>query len=180
VHFPIAFIFATQLLDLVYTASTHPTTAKYISSYVPYNVTPHLGDIARLGNLANLLAFALGIPAILTGALDLLELLSRQAVQDKIAKADATEKVKAATTGLHPKIKAAFMHAIWMDITIAATGYGWWIRRDNALGAPGIVNAYIAGGTILSFTLANWAAKQLVYKYGVGVYSAGVLQKKDQ
>jgi hypothetical protein len=170
----------TQFLDITYTLATHPQTAGYVASFSPWQLAPHLGDIARLSTLCNLVGAALALPAIVTGAVDLTSLLSRQAVADKIAHADGAKgKVKTAA-GTHPKVKIAFAHALLMDATVAALGYGWWIRKDNVLGAPGIENAVIAAGSLIGLGVGSFLGGRLVYRHGVGVYSAGVLQgKKD-
>jgi len=181
VHIPIAFLLTSQLLDLAYTFTLSPYALDLIPTGSAYDLKPHLGDMARISHAANFVGAALGLLAILSGAVDLMALLNRQAVADKLAAADNTVKGKAkAAQGMHPKVKLAFLHAILMDLTVGSMGYGYYVRKDNTLGAPDQTNALIALGSLATLGLGSFLGGRLVYRHGVGVYSAGSLQKKDQ
>jgi len=177
IHFPIAFLVSTQILDVVYGLATHAQTAPYLANI--YDVKPYLSDITRLSQLFLTLGLFSAIPSVLTGAYDLIGLLSRQAIADKLAAADGAAKKKEVVRKTHPKVKIAFLHAIVMDLVIATNAYNWWTRRSAPAGMPSDINILLSAVQAPFFAGAGSLGSQLVYRHAVGVYAAGSL-KKDQ
>jgi len=118
VHMPIAFLFSAQALDVVYGLATNARTATFAASI--YNVKPYLSDITRSSHLLLSIGLITAIPAILSGAYELIQLLQRQAVADKLAHADTAKEKKTVVSKTHPKVKMAFLHAAVMDVVVAA------------------------------------------------------------
>lgn len=178
VHFPITFIASAQILDVIYGLSTFKQTAPFVAKI--YDVKPYHSDITRLSQLFLTIGILSAIPAILTGVYELFGLLSRQAVADKLAHAESKKEKKEVMKKLSPKIKIAFLHALVMDLVVAANAYSWYIRRDAPASVPSNVNIIISAVSSVFFMGAGRLGGKLVYEHGVGVYSAGALQKKDQ
>jgi uncharacterized membrane protein len=177
VHFPIAFLVGTQVLDIIYGLATHANTAPLLANI--YDVKPYLSDITRVSQLLLTVGLFSSIPAVLTGAYELFALLSRQAIADKLAAADSAEKKKEVVRKTHPKVKMAFIHALIMDLVVAANAYNWWTRRNAPAGMPSDINVLVSALQAPFFAGAGSLGAQMVYRHGVGVYAAGSM-KKDQ
>jgi len=168
VHFPIAFLSLAYALDILYGLSTHPSSSKLVASI--YDTAPFLGDIARFSYYLSILGIVTGIPAILTGGAQLMEMLKRQDLANKLQKSQN----KAATVQkMHPKLKIAFLHAAMNDVAILGTGYNWWTRRTIAGNAPADTNVYISAGLLFSLLFSAFLGGKLVYEHGVGVMRIG-------
>jgi len=174
VHFPLAFLFTAQLLDISYLAATHPSTSASVARI--YDLKPFLSDIARLGHLLMLFGVIFAIPAIATGALEMVKLMDRQAVADKLKNSNNKKAVVAKT---HPKVKVAFLHAGLMDLVAISMGYNWWIRRSNPGVAPNDLNVMISAAGAVLLSVAGYLGSSLVYTHGVGVDMAGMWAKKE-
>jgi uncharacterized membrane protein len=172
---PIAFLFSAQALDVVYGLATNARTASALSTI--YNVKPYLSDITRSSQLLLSIGLITAIPAVLSGVYELIQLLQRQAVADKLAHADTAEKKKAVISKTHPKVKMAFIHAAVMDSVVAVSAFNWWTRRGAPAGVPSDMNVLLSAFSIPFFMGAGSLGAQLVFNYGVGVYAAGSLKK---
>jgi uncharacterized membrane protein len=177
VHFPIAFLSSSQILDTTYFLTTHARTAPLVASI--YNIKPYLSDITRTSHLFLALGLLTAVPAIITGGYEITQLLSRQAVADKIAAADGAQGKKKVIQQTHPKVKMAFLHAIVMDIVVAGAAFNWWSRRSAPAGVPSDLNVLIAAVTGFFFMGAGSLGAQLVFNHGVGVHAAGALKKQQ-
>jgi uncharacterized membrane protein len=182
VHFPITFLMTANLIDMTYHAATHPTTGPAIRTL--YDLTPLLAPLARLSHLLTILGLLSALPAILTGAMELLKLLERQALittdNNKVARrppgagADVLRK-----TTTHPKVRLAFAHAAMMDVAVLASAGSWWLRRGNDGVVPSGVNVAISGLVFVLLSVGGFAGSRLVYSHGVGVDLAGTWGKKQ-
>lgn len=167
-HFPIAFLSLAYALDIVYGLSTHPSSAKLVASI--YDTAPFLGDIARFSYYLSIIGCLTGIPAILTGGQQLMEMLKRQDLANKLQKSQN----KAATVQkMHPKLKVAFLHAALNDVAIVGTGYNWWTRRAIAGNAPTDTGVLVSAGLLFSLLFSAFLGGKLVYEHGVGVMRVG-------
>jgi uncharacterized membrane protein len=176
VHFPITFIVSAQLLDIAYGLTTHPSTAKVVSS--AYDLKPYLSDIARLGNIATIVGIITAVPAIISGIVELLKLFNRQAYADKLRRSNGNAKALAQQT--HPKVTTAVIHAATIYIVVAGMVYNWWTRSGNPMKAPSEVNVLVSALTAPLFSLSGYLGSHLVYNYGVGVDATAVWPKKEQ
>jgi uncharacterized membrane protein len=155
-------------LDIVYGLSTHPSSAKIVASI--YNTAPFLGDIARFSYYLSILGILTGIPAVLTGGAQLMDMLKRQDLANKLQKSQN----KAATVQkMHPKLKIAFLHAALNDVAIVGTGYNWWTRRASEGNAPANTNVFVSVGLLFSLLFSAFLGGKMVYEHGVGVMRIG-------
>jgi uncharacterized membrane protein len=176
VHFPLAFIFSAQVLDITYGLTVHPSTAKYVAS--AYDLKPYLGDLARLGNLFTILGLLSAVPSVSSGIWELLKMLNRQAYTDKIKRSNGSAKALAQQT--HPKVTTALIHAATMDLVVLGMAYNWWTRSGNSMKAPSEINVLVSALTAPLFGLSGYLGAHLVYNYGVGVSATAVWPKKEQ
>ena len=168
VHFPIAFLTAGYFLDAVYGLTTYPATAGILSKV--YDFKPVLGEVSRLSYLANIVGLITAAPAVVTGGAELLGMIQRQGLADKLRKSQ--DKV-ATVKGMHPKLKIGFAHAILNDIAIFAAGYNWWTRRNAPMYVPDNVNVLLSAGCLPLLLLSAYLGGSLIYEYGVGVQRQG-------
>jgi uncharacterized membrane protein len=159
-------------MDILYGLSTHPQTASWVRK--AYDPTPYLGEMARFSYLTNTLGVAMAIPAILTGAMELLALIKRQDLLNKLQKSgDKADVAKR----MHWKVKVGFAHAVLNDIGIFAAGFNWWTRRSTAGNAPTDVNVVVSSVCLPLLMLAASLGGMLVYDYGVGVKRQGATRR---
>ena len=168
VHHPIAFWSVSYLLDLLYGATTNPSTVKTVTSI--YNVTPYLGDIAKFSYFLNALGLIFAVPAVLSGGQQLMTMIKKQ---DLAAKFEKSQNKSATAQKMHPKMKLGFAHAAMMDACVAASVYTWWTRSSAPGYAPGDVNFIIAGVCLVLVSVSGYLGSAMVYDHGVGVVRAG-------
>ncbi|TID16430.1 hypothetical protein E2P81_ATG11857 [Venturia nashicola] len=168
VHFPIAFLSLAYALDILYGLSTHPSSAKIVASI--YDTAPFLGDMARSSYYLSLLGVITGIPAILSGGQQLMGMLKKQDMANKLQK---SQNKSATVQKMHPKLKIAFLHAALNDVAIVGTGYHWWTRRAIAGNAPTETGVLVSAGLFFSLLFSAFLGGKLVYEHGVGVLRAG-------
>ena len=162
-HFPIAFTFLTGALDAVYFASTHPSTASYVSSAIKtldVQIPPSLYPV--LSYYTTLLTLVFSVPAVMTGVAQLMPVIKRDGFSSK-------------------KAQTGVAHALINDITVFATAYNWWTRR-NAMGfKPDSTNVLISSVLAVPATFfAAFLGGHLVYQYGMGVGQGRSKAKKSQ
>lgn len=167
-HFPIAFLSLAYALDIGYGLSTHPSTAKLVASI--YDTAPFLGDVARFSYYLSILGIVTGIPAVLTGIQQLLGMLKKQDLANKLQK---SQNKTATVQKMHPKLKIAFLHAALNDVAIVGTGYTWWARRSIAGNAPTETGVLVSAGLLFSLLFSAFLGGKLVYEHGVGVARVG-------
>jgi uncharacterized membrane protein len=169
VHFPIAFLTVSYALDILFGLSTHPQTTLWVRK--AYDVSPYLGEMARLSYFANTLGVALAIPAVLTGASELIALVKRQDLVNKLQKSEDKADV---AKRMHRKIKVGLAHAVLNDVNIFAAGFNWWTRSSTA---PTDVNIIVSSVCLPLLLLAASLGGMLVYDYGVGVKRQGTTRR---
>ena len=163
-HYPIAFRSAASIIDMVYGLATYPATAGRVIKL--YNVTPFLGTMALMSYYLNLLGLIATIPTVVTGVVELLNMVGRQ---DLIGKLENSKDKRSTLARMHPKLKVAFFHAALSDVAALASGYMWWARRDAVMFAPSGSDVIFSVVSLwLLFFSANLGA-MLVYDHGVGV-----------
>ncbi len=172
VHFPIAFLTITYAMDILYGLSTHPQTVSWVRK--AYDLTPYLGEIARFSYLTNTLGVAMAIPAVLTGAVELMALIKRQDILNKLQKSEDKADV---AKRMHRKVKVGLTHAVLNDVGVFAAGFNWWTRRSTAGNAPTDVNILVSSICLPLLMLAASLGGMLVYGYGVGVRRQGATRR---
>jgi uncharacterized membrane protein len=167
VHHPLAFWSVSYLLDFLYGAATHPSTAKTVSSI--YDVAPFLGDIAKFSYYLNLLGLIFAVPAVMSGGQQLMQMIKKQ---DLAAKFEKSQNKSATAQKMHPKMKLGFAHAAMNDACVAASVYTWWTRSTNPGYAPDELHLIISAVSFLLLSTAGWLGAAMVYEHGVGVARA--------
>jgi len=167
IHFPIAFLSLSYCLDFTYGLATFPQTASHVRQV--YNLTPYLGEIARISYYANTLGLLSATLAVFTGLMELWALMKRQDLLNKFQKSD--NKVDT-TKRIHPKIIWALVHASVNDMGLTAAVYNWWTRRSAALNLPTDTNILVSAVGMTFLFAAGYIGAGLVYGYGVGVANA--------
>lgn len=166
-HFPIAFLTVSYAIDIAYGLATFPQTASYARQV--YDLAPHLGELARLSFYANTFGLAASIPAVLTGGFELVGMIKRQDLLNKLQQS----KDRASTAKrVHPKIKVGLAHAMLNDAGLVAAGYNWWTRRAAVMNAPSDTNVIVSAVALLVLSIGCMLGATLVYTYGVGVRNA--------
>ncbi|OCL14588.1 hypothetical protein AOQ84DRAFT_21549 [Glonium stellatum] len=162
VHFPVTFIIVTGILDTFYAAASSPATAPLIQSTLKsLGVQFYTNSIPIFSYYTTLLALITGIPAIITGGLEVMPLIQRDGLNT-------------------PKARTAVVHAMLNDLSLFALAYNWWTRRAMNDFAPSTTNLMISGMLALPVsTYAAYLGGSLVYDYGMGV-GRGSAKAKDK
>lgn len=159
-------------MDIIYGLSTHPQTVSWV--HTVYDLTPYLGEISRFSYFTNTLGVAMAIPATLTGAVELMAMIKRQDLLNKLQKSG--DKTNAAKR-MHVKIKIGFAHALLSDVGVFAAGFNWWTRRSTTSNAPTDVNIVVSSICLPLLMLSASLGGVLVYDYGVGVRRQGATRR---
>lgn len=102
------------------------------------------------------------MPAVVTGAWELMPLIERDGVKTK-------------------KSQTAILHALLNDITVFGAAYNVWTRRQNVGFEPSDTNILISAALGLPATFfAAYLGGHLVYQYGMGVGRGENKNKKSQ
>lgn len=166
-HFPIAFLMLGFGLDFLHQAGDR----------VPAALATHLppaADLTRASYWLILLGLVSAVPAVLTGALENIKLISKQGLYEADGKTIRT------------KVKAAIAHAVIIDLALAATGYAWYARYQQAtqtlagkLGLnaalPYAAESWVVGTEVAALGFLAFGSNiggALTYNYGVGFSSA--------
>jgi uncharacterized membrane protein len=98
-----------------------------------------------------LLTLIFSIPAVMTGAAELMPVIQRDGLSSK-------------------KAKAGIVHAIVNDIAVFGAAYNWWTRRQVVSFQPDNINLMISSLLAVPATFfAAYLGGELVYQYGMGV-----------
>jgi len=152
VHFPIAFLSLAWGLDILYAATTKLQLAPLVKS-----VGTSLPDISRGAHYMQVIGLIAAVPAVLSGG--------QQLVKMK-ASGKAFESDNKTMT---PKFKLTLLHAGLNDLTILASAYSWYLRRNNIGLLPSDTNLLISVILLpMLFFSANLGGT-LVYNYGMGI-----------
>ncbi|WPH01678.1 Hypothetical protein R9X50_00453000 [Acrodontium crateriforme] len=173
VHFPIAFLALAFGLDIL----------TFASPRLPASITSQLlpqPDLHKISYYALTLGLATSVPAVLTGGVEAVKLISKQGMYEADGKT------------LRTKVKATFAHAITMDTVLAVATYIWMTRRalvtESFSGKMGLATAYspadwmvgVEAGLMAVFLFSAGIGGTLVYNYGVGFQSLSAGSKKTQ
>lgn len=163
VHFPIAFTFLTGLLDAVYYASKHPSTSGVVASAIKtFDIQLTPATFPVLSYYTTLLAILFSLPAVVTGALELMPLVKRDGLGSR-------------------KAQTGVLHALINDITVFGAAYNYWTRRDVTGFQPSDTNVLISAAIAVPATFfAAYLGGSLVYTYGMGVGRGQSKAKKAQ
>jgi uncharacterized membrane protein len=152
VHFPIALTFLTGALDALYFASNHPTTAKpVLAAFQTLDIQLAPSTFPILSYYATILVLLTSIPAILSGASELMPVIKRDGISSA-------------------KAKTGIAHAMVNDIAVFGTAYNWWTRRTAIGFRPDGTNVLVSAALAIPASFfAAYLGGQLVYQYGMGV-----------
>jgi len=142
-----------------------------------YDLAPYLGDIARFSYFTTTLGIATAIPAVLAGAVELMALIKRQDLLNKLQKSENKADV---AKRMHRKIKVGLAHAVLNDVGLFAAGFNWWTRRSTAGNAPNDVNIVVSSVCLPLLLFAASLGRMLVYGYGVGVGGQGATRRPKE
>ncbi|KAF5845846.1 hypothetical protein GGP41_009653 [Bipolaris sorokiniana] len=148
VHFPITTTLLTGGLDAFYFFYKYPATSSTVASICNYYLT--------------ILTIAFSVPAVMTGASQLMPLIKRDGLNSR-------------------KAKIAIAHAAINDVTVVAAALNWWTRRSRPMFEPTSTN--ILASCVLALPATLFAAHlggKLVYNYGMGFTGAQAKAKKSQ
>ncbi|KAH8730805.1 hypothetical protein GQ44DRAFT_672703 [Phaeosphaeriaceae sp. PMI808] len=161
VHFPITTTVLSGALDAVYFASTYAPTATLVASTfksLSIAIPPSMFPV--LSYYSTILTLFFTIPAVVTGAQQLMPVIQRDGFSSR-------------------KAKAGVAHALINDIAAFGTLYNWWSRRDMPGFTPSAGNILIS--TVLALPAVLFSAYlggSLVYVHGMGFSNRNV--KKTQ
>jgi uncharacterized membrane protein len=153
---------------MVYALATLPATAKLVRN--TYNIAPFLGDISRFSHYLNIIGLVAAVPAVATGGMQLLDMIKRQDLANKIQK---SQNKSATVQRMHPKMKIAFLHAALNDVAVAGSAYNWWTRSTLAGYAPRDTNVLLSVALLGFISFSGYLGGVLTYEYGVGVTRQG-------
>lgn len=103
-----------------------------------------------LSYYSTILTLVTAVPAVVTGAYELMPVIRRDGFSSK-------------------KAQAGLLHAILNDITLLGAAYNWWTRRGEAGFTPSTQNVLISAVLVPASFIAAYLGGSLVYKYGMGV-----------
>ncbi|KAL5118910.1 hypothetical protein ACEQ8H_003233 [Pleosporales sp. CAS-2024a] len=151
VHFPITTTVLTGGLDAVYFASSFAPTASVVASiFKTLGIAIQPSMFPVLSYYTTILTLLFTVPAIVTGAQQLMPVIQRDGFSSK-------------------KAKVGVSHALINDLAALGALYNWWTRRGNAGFAPDATNMLISTAVALPTTLyAAYLGGSLVYVHGMG------------
>ncbi|KAF2706138.1 hypothetical protein K504DRAFT_412793 [Pleomassaria siparia CBS 279.74] len=156
VHFPIAFTFLTGALDGIHYLSTQSSTSGLIATVfktLSIQLNPSIFPV--LSYYTTILTLLTSLPAISTGALELMPVIKRDGFSSK-------------------KAQIGVLHALINDVAVFATAWNWWTRRDNmGLAVSGWNQAVSVGLAVPATLAAAYLGGELVYGMGMGVGRGG-------
>lgn len=162
VHFPIAFLSASNILNLLYGATIY---APYL---VPFATDKqNTGTITIAGYAINLVGIVTSIPALVTGFAELYAMIQGRGL---FIKDEKTGKQI-----LEPVVKTTLTHASLNDISVGLAVYNWLMERNRGFeDYRPYGHQILASGAALGITLyAAYLGGGLVYEHGVGVQRMG-------
>jgi uncharacterized membrane protein len=119
VHFPIAFLSLAAGLDILYGVTT-----QFKVPYLIQTFGSNLGDISKASYGLYALGLITAIPAVLSGAQQLLLMTSKGGWTEEDGKT------------IRPKVLVTLTHAVGNDISLALAAYCWWGRSKEPGYAP--------------------------------------------
>ncbi|KAF2874385.1 hypothetical protein BDV95DRAFT_487973 [Massariosphaeria phaeospora] len=162
VHFPITLTAITGALDAIYYASKHPATAGVVATTVKtlgLQLTPSAFPI--LSYYTSLLTVLASLPAVLSGAWELMPVIQRDGLSSK-------------------KAQVGVLHALINDISVFGATYNYWTRRNAAGFEPSTANIFISAVLAVPATFfAAYLGGHLVYVYGMGIGRGSSKAKKS-
>lgn len=98
-----------------------------------------------------ILTILFAVPAVMTGAAELMPLIKRDGLGSR-------------------KAKIAIAHAMINDMTVLAAVFNWWTRRTTPMFMPTTTNILVSSMFALPATMfAAHLGGSLVYNYGMGL-----------
>ncbi|KAF2193695.1 hypothetical protein K469DRAFT_240674 [Zopfia rhizophila CBS 207.26] len=163
VHFPITFITLTGFLDLFHITATSPSTAPLIASALKtLEIQIPQGTIPHLSYYTTVLILITSVPAMISGAAELMPLIKRDGLGSR-------------------KAQTGVLHAVFNDLATFGAAYNWWSRRAVVGFEPNATNVFISTALALPACLfATYLGGALVYTYGMGVGRGRSQAKKAQ
>ncbi|EUC43560.1 hypothetical protein COCMIDRAFT_38497 [Bipolaris oryzae ATCC 44560] len=169
VHFPITTTLLTGGLDAFYFFYKHPATSSTRTPCTNNCSSDKTLDIKLAPQLfpffsyyLTILTIAFSVPAVMTGASQLMPLIKRDGLNSR-------------------KAKIAIAHAAINDVTVVAAALNWWTRRSRPMFEPTGTNILASCMLALPATLfAAHLGGKLVYNYGMGFTGAQAKAKKSQ
>jgi len=152
VHFPIAFLSLAWGIDILYAATT-----KLSLSFLTSSLSTSLPDLARASHYLQALGLITAIPAVLSGAQQMLKMKS------------SGQAFEADNQTMKPKFKLTLSHAALNDIALATTAYSWYIRRDQVGLLPTDANLAISAMVLPLLLFSAKLGGTLVYNHGAGI-----------
>jgi uncharacterized membrane protein len=122
--------------------------------------------MARFSHYLNILGLITAIPAVATGMMQLMEMLKKQDLANKLQK---SENKAATVQKMHPKLKVAFLHAALNDVAVLGSAYLWWTRSTLAGYAPTGTHVLLSAAFLVGISASGYLGGMLTYDYGVGV-----------
>ncbi|KAJ5031978.1 hypothetical protein J3E72DRAFT_26383 [Bipolaris maydis] len=163
VHFPITTTLLTGGLDAFYFFYKYPATSSAVASIyktLDIKLAPQLFPF--FSYYLTILTIAFSVPAVMTGASQLMPLIKRDGLNSR-------------------KAKMAIAHAAINDVTVVTAALNWWTRRSRPMFEPTSTN--ILASCVLALPATLFAAHlggKLVYNYGMGFTGAQAKAKKSQ
>ncbi|CAG8962170.1 hypothetical protein HYALB_00009991 [Hymenoscyphus albidus] len=160
-HFPIAFVTLAGLLDILHVASKSPLTSEYVQTGIKtLELKLPLEMLPLLSYYATVLALVTMVPAILSGATQMLPLIQRDGFGTK-------------------KVRTAVTHAALNDVVAGMLAYNWNTRRNVEGFAPSSINLGISCALAMPIVFFGAAlGGELVYTHGMGVGKASTAKSK--
>ncbi|KAF1957131.1 hypothetical protein CC80DRAFT_547849 [Byssothecium circinans] len=163
VHFPITFTLVTGVLDILYLASVTPATSSAVAgAFKSLDIQISTALLPTLSYYTTILTLITAIPAVITGALELMPVIQRDGFSSK-------------------KAQTGVLHALINDITVFGAAYNWWVRRGTTGFVPSTTNLAVSAAVVPATLGAAYLGGHLVYQYGMGVGRGGSAKgKKNQ
>lgn len=166
VHFPVTFLSVGFALDAIHGLASTALAPKALTTLVLDNQS----DLARLAYLAHVAGFLTALPAVVTGAAELIGMWSKQGLREEVR---AASDGRVVSTGLNQKLRTTLTHAGLNDVAVAVSAYAWWTRRHVHDHMPTGFSLLLSALTLPGLFYSAYLGGSLVYEHGVGVMRQG-------
>jgi len=162
VHFPITFLLASSILDIVtFISLASPILVYPLIKIFTSNTIAFIYYTSALSYASLVAGILTSMPALITGIIELYAMTS------------GFQNLSLSTLQQNSKIRTTVIHAGLNDVAVFAAAYNWWTRRGiegyKIEPANVFVSVMLLGGILYSAYLGG----SLVYTHGVGVQRMG-------
>ncbi|TKA71773.1 hypothetical protein B0A49_06097 [Cryomyces minteri] len=169
VHFPIAFLSLSYMLDNFHAAYTRTP----LSSLMTVS-SATMSEMSRIAHYSNVLGIITAMPAAATGVAEMLAMWKANSLKEKIVR---ESDGKVVYDGYNPKLLTGIVHGMLNELALVISLVNWWTKRGAKDYAPSGLNEALSALTLPALLFSAFLGGKMVYEYGVGVQRQGEAKK---